>query len=98
MDQATQQNAALVEEAAAAAQAMQDQARALAEAVSVFRVNGAQSAALPPARKARELPAQPAPKAVAQRPAAAPVPAKSGASSAPRQALPAGSGGDWEEF
>jgi methyl-accepting chemotaxis protein len=37
MDQVTQQNAALVEEAAAAAEAMQDQAGRLAQAVSVFR-------------------------------------------------------------
>jgi methyl-accepting chemotaxis protein len=37
MDQVTQQNAALVEEAAAAAEAMQEQAAQLAQAVSVFR-------------------------------------------------------------
>jgi methyl-accepting chemotaxis protein-1 (serine sensor receptor) len=41
MDQVTQQNAALVEEAAAAAEAMQDQAQRLAEAVSVFRIGQA---------------------------------------------------------
>ena len=40
MDQVTQQNAALVEEAAAAADAMQEQARSLAGAVSVFRLAG----------------------------------------------------------
>jgi methyl-accepting chemotaxis protein len=34
----TQQNAALVEEAAAAAQSMQEQAGSLVEAVSVFRL------------------------------------------------------------
>jgi methyl-accepting chemotaxis protein len=39
MDQVTQQNAALVEEAAAAADSMQEQARELAGAVSVFRLN-----------------------------------------------------------
>lgn len=37
MDQATQQNAALVEEATAAARAMEDQARHLTEVVGVFR-------------------------------------------------------------
>jgi methyl-accepting chemotaxis protein len=37
MDQVTQQNAALVEEAAAAAEAMREQAAQLAQAVSVFR-------------------------------------------------------------
>jgi len=39
MDQVTQQNAALVEEAAAAAASMQDQARQLARVVSVFKVD-----------------------------------------------------------
>ena len=38
MDQVTQQNAALVEEASAAAQSMADQAVTLREAVAVFRV------------------------------------------------------------
>jgi methyl-accepting chemotaxis protein len=40
MDQVTQQNAALVEEAAAAAAALQDQSQALAHAVSVFQLAG----------------------------------------------------------
>jgi methyl-accepting chemotaxis protein len=43
MDQVTQQNAALVEEAAAASQAMQDQAGALAQTVGMFKVDGAGS-------------------------------------------------------
>jgi len=38
MVQSTQQNAALVEEAAAAAQSLQSQARTLSEAVEVFRL------------------------------------------------------------
>jgi methyl-accepting chemotaxis protein len=38
MDQVTQQNAALVEEAAAAAESMQNQAVKLGEAVSVFQL------------------------------------------------------------
>jgi methyl-accepting chemotaxis protein len=38
MDAVTQQNAALVEEAAAASQSMQDQAAALAQLVSVFQL------------------------------------------------------------
>ena len=46
MDQVTQQNAALVEEAAAAADAMRDQARRLAASVGVFRTR-AQHAAVP---------------------------------------------------
>jgi len=44
MDQVTQQNAALVEEAAAAANSMQDQAAALSQVVGVFRI-GAQPGA-----------------------------------------------------
>ncbi|OZI18425.1 methyl-accepting chemotaxis protein [Bordetella genomosp. 9] len=42
MDEVTQQNAALVEEAAAAAGSLQEQAQRLAEAVSVFRINEGQ--------------------------------------------------------
>ncbi|RST44216.1 hypothetical protein EJI00_24810, partial [Variovorax sp. DXTD-1] len=45
MDQVTQQNAALVEEAAAAAQSMQEQAASLVEAVSVFKLHQPQQAA-----------------------------------------------------
>ena len=41
MDQTTQQNAALVEEAAAAAQSLQVQATSLVQSVSLFRLAGA---------------------------------------------------------
>jgi methyl-accepting chemotaxis protein len=53
MDQVTQQNAALVEEAAAAAESLQDQAGKLAEAVSVFRLEGVSHGVQPvsPARQ-----------------------------------------------
>jgi methyl-accepting chemotaxis protein-2 (aspartate sensor receptor) len=44
MDQVTQHNAALVEEASAAAQAMQEQAEQLARAVRLFKLDEAQSA------------------------------------------------------
>jgi len=47
MDQATQQNAALVEEAAAATGALQDQAGALQQMVSVFKLDANASAAQP---------------------------------------------------
>ncbi|WP_426053650.1 methyl-accepting chemotaxis protein [Janthinobacterium sp. PSPC2-1] len=57
MDAVTQQNAALVEEAAAASEALQDQAGILAEAVSVFKLDGTQ--ALPPVVPA----SRPAPRA-----------------------------------
>jgi methyl-accepting chemotaxis protein len=39
MDQTTQQNAALVEEASAAARALEEQARGLIEAVAGFRLD-----------------------------------------------------------
>jgi methyl-accepting chemotaxis protein len=56
MDDVTQSNAALVEEAAAAATAMQDQAAALAQAVDVFRLStAAQQGRMQPARQAKAL-------------------------------------------
>jgi len=55
MDQVTQQNAALVEEAAAAAGALQEQAATLEETVSVFRL---QHAATPANALRRPAPAQ----------------------------------------
>jgi methyl-accepting chemotaxis protein len=52
MDRVTQQNAALVEEAAAAAASLQEQGQQLRQAVSVFRVDGSQQ------NHADELPAR----------------------------------------
>uniref|UniRef100_UPI00293D9B89 methyl-accepting chemotaxis protein n=1 Tax=Janthinobacterium sp. TaxID=1871054 RepID=UPI00293D9B89 len=58
MDEMTQQNAALVEQAAAAAESMQDQSQKLAEAVSIFKLDddGAQRQAPPAARAAARAP------------------------------------------
>ncbi|KJR90351.1 methyl-accepting chemotaxis protein [Burkholderia pseudomallei] len=57
MDQVTQQNASLVEEAAAAAESMREQSAALVRAVRVFKLDAypavASSHAAPPARPAR---------------------------------------------
>ncbi|MFC4274297.1 methyl-accepting chemotaxis protein [Achromobacter aloeverae] len=47
MDEVTQQNAALVEEAAAAAGSLQEQAQRLAEAVAVFKINQGQVIDMP---------------------------------------------------
>jgi methyl-accepting chemotaxis protein len=67
MDQATQQNASLVEEAAAAAESMQDQAAKLAQAVSVFKLDGMQTALAAPAARARSAqPAKPRVNAIAK--------------------------------
>ncbi|WP_329742695.1 methyl-accepting chemotaxis protein [Dyella sp. A6] len=52
MDEVTQQNAALVEEAAAAARAMQEQAELLAGQVRFFRLSGADAAPPGPVRSA----------------------------------------------
>ena len=51
MDESTQHNAALVEEASAAAQAMQDQAAELARAVRLFRLDEAVRGSAPPAHR-----------------------------------------------
>ncbi|WP_194722127.1 methyl-accepting chemotaxis protein [Noviherbaspirillum malthae] len=53
MDQVTQQNAALVEQAAAASEAMQDQATQLAQVVSVFKVDASRAAPALAARAAQ---------------------------------------------
>jgi methyl-accepting chemotaxis protein len=106
MDTVTQQNAALVEEAAAAAQALQDQANSLTEVVSVFRIESQSGRALLPQPAALAQP-RPAPRAEA-RPARAPArqavaapaarrqPALSGEGAARRPTAP--SDAEWEEF
>jgi methyl-accepting chemotaxis protein len=53
MDAVTQQNAALVEEAAAAAQSLQDQSGQLEQMVSTFRLPDAAGAAAPVSRLRR---------------------------------------------
>ncbi|MBX9935112.1 MAG: HAMP domain-containing protein [Burkholderiaceae bacterium] len=94
LDQMTQQNAALVEESAAAASAMRDQAQHLAEVVSVFNVGaGATMGSRPaPAPRAAAMPTRARPPAPAvAAPAAKPRPAVSSgrSASAPRVAAPA---------
>jgi len=107
MDEVTQQNAALVEEAAAAAQSLQEQAGHLSQTVSVFKLDGRvmASASTRPVRagaaKPSNIPPKPATlvskpvKAIAQRTAPAPaLPAKRTATTAKAQ----DDGGSWEEF
>ena len=55
MDNVTQQNAALVEEAAAAAQSLQDQADNLSQAVSVFKTDGTHATVAAPVKSAANL-------------------------------------------
>ncbi len=79
LDRATQQNAALVEQSAAAAEALQQQAAQLATAVSVFKLGGDAQAPTPARMQARARPtAQPQPRVATARPlpaAAKPLPA-----------------------
>jgi methyl-accepting chemotaxis protein-1 (serine sensor receptor) len=58
LDQMTQQNAALVEQSAAAAESLQDQARRLVEAVGVFNIGGGGHMALPAPGAVRRLAAR----------------------------------------
>ncbi|HYC42528.1 MAG TPA: methyl-accepting chemotaxis protein [Noviherbaspirillum sp.] len=91
MDQVTQQNASLVEQAAAASESMQEQAGTLAQMVGVFKLSGTYSVAVvqPHSVAPAPVPAKRKP----QRAPAAKVPA-------PRRAakVPAVAGGEWEEF
>ena len=85
MDEVTQQNASLVEEAAAAAEAMQEQAAKLAEIVAVFKLDAAVDVTA-------GAPARPAAKAAPRPGARLAAPARQAA----RQAAPAEAG--WESF
>jgi methyl-accepting chemotaxis protein len=98
MDTVTQQNAALVEEAAAAAEAMQQQAANLERVVSVFQLDGHQRVANP-APVAKPSAARLAIAKSAKPAAARPAPAISApAKSQKRVTSSAGGEGDWEEF
>jgi len=95
MDQVTQQNAALVEEAAASAESMHQQAEELAQAVQVFKIDASQSA---PAASAR---AEPKLAAVVKAPPAkrSPQAARNVPSVRSARALPPAAAADgWEEF
>ncbi|MCR1768977.1 HAMP domain-containing protein [Burkholderia glumae] len=72
MDEVTQQNAALVEEASAAAQSMAAQSNALRETVSIFRLDLHSQPSVAPARPSSGLPVAPA-----KVPVKAPVKARS---------------------
>jgi methyl-accepting chemotaxis protein len=101
MDEVTQQNAALVEEAAAAAGALQEQADYLVETVNVFKLDG-RSVVVPITRnvEARPTPAVGArvsPIAAAKRPAIA-LPTKSDKSASVKRIANAPIGDEWETF
>ncbi|CUJ70843.1 Ribose and galactose chemoreceptor protein [Achromobacter xylosoxidans] len=89
MDEVTQQNAALVEEAAAAAGSLQEQAQRLAEAVAVFKINAGDVIEVPARQLAqhRSAPRVAAPQAETVAPT--PAPAPTAAAPAARQTAPA---------
>ncbi|WP_244889982.1 methyl-accepting chemotaxis protein, partial [Hydrogenophaga intermedia] len=93
LDQMTQQNAALVEESAAAASSMNDQAARLAEVVRIFRLDGGAASASIAALTAGELQQRREPKLeVAPKPAPVAKPvaaAKPAAPTARPVAMPA---------
>ena len=89
MDETTQQNAALVEEATAAARSMEEQAGHLTDAVSLFKLEGqAAPMAAPPSQHAR------APVAAPARARATHAPVRRAAVREPVLA----NDGDWQEF
>ncbi|MBB6562467.1 methyl-accepting chemotaxis protein/methyl-accepting chemotaxis protein-1 (serine sensor receptor) [Acidovorax soli] len=104
MDQVTQQNAALVEEMAAAAGSLSHQAQALVGAVEVFKLSAdappVQAAAAPrpaPAKPVASPATRPPVASAAPRKLTAPVSAKAPAA-APRAAATTASDDEWESF
>jgi methyl-accepting chemotaxis protein len=93
MDQVTQQNAALVEEAAAAAASLQDQAGSLSQVVSVFTLDNNGGA---PRVLRRVAPAS-ALVAPSPRKRAAPAATLSSKKAQPKLEMAAAQG-DWTEF
>ena len=103
MDTVTQQNAALVEQAAAAAEALQDQAASQAQVVSVFKLDAAYDAQAGMRAAARAAPlARPAASAAltaTPAPARLPgAPPQVKAAARPATAVAGKPGDDWEEF
>ena len=98
LDQMTQQNSALVEQSAAAANSMREQAQSLAQVVAVFRL-GKEEGGFSTAPAPRTVPV-PAAKAAAPRSAPKAVVAAKPAVPAPvvRPAAPAKGDDDWESF
>ncbi|GAE55290.1 hypothetical protein XPR_1925, partial [Xanthomonas arboricola pv. pruni MAFF 301420] len=93
MDETTQQNAALVEEATAAARSMEEQAGHLAEAVSVFKLDEPASQASQ-AASVRAVASRP----VAVKSAAKPAARAAATSSRPAKPQAALADGNWQEF
>jgi methyl-accepting chemotaxis protein len=98
LDQMTQQNAALVEESSAAANAMNDQAQRLTQTMAVFNI-GQVAATVQPAASAQRAPVVKAVPAIAQAPAVRVAKTSSVSVAKPVVAAPSASKeDDWETF
>ncbi len=98
MDEVTQQNAALVEEAAAATESMKEQAQALTHAISSFKLSDSYAASARISKKQHARPVTHLPdRGPATKKTMAKTEMKSAASSEQSRKVAAG-GGDWEEF
>ncbi len=86
MDQVTQQNASLVQEASAASASLAEQAQKLQEAVAVFRLSDSQPTR--PANAPRTVASRPQAAAAAAAPAPRPAPARTASVDE----------GEWETF
>jgi len=106
MDEAIQQNSALVEENAATAKTLEHQAQAMDEQISFFRMDGAGQRTMPAPAAAVPMAATPrakvpAPQQAAMKPRRAVPQLKqisSGGGAAVRRAAPAADADDWKEF
>jgi methyl-accepting chemotaxis protein len=95
MDEVTQQNASLVEEAAAAAAALEDQAGSLTQVVSMFKIAAAQATVRAPLQVAKRL----TPHASAISAVTPSRHAKGNARTAqPQKRIATATANDWEEF
>ncbi|MBS7457257.1 methyl-accepting chemotaxis protein [Coralloluteibacterium stylophorae] len=103
LDEVTQQNAALVEEASAAARSMEEQAGELFAAVAVFRlepgVPAAKAASAALGKKASAKKPAAAPAALAARVSERPAPQAAARPTAPKKLVAVtAEDGDWQEF
>ncbi len=98
LDQMTQQNAALVEQSAAAASSMKDQARRLAEVVAAFKLDGQMAAAQAPRSAAAPQAMMAKPKAPVALPVKAAAPVSKPLAKPAVVASALKDDGDWETF
>ena len=99
MDTVTQQNAALVEEAAAAAESLQDQAGNLAEVVSIFKLDGMQSTVVTPITRSRPATStRVTPRPIEKKASRVRIAADNGTRFKKVANAPSGMNDEWEQF